>query len=131
VRIVPIIQDRLKTLADAAARIPFFFSNEFEYDAGELVQRKMDEAGTLRALDASLPVIQSVEPFDAAGLEEKLRPLADSLGIKVGQLLGTLRVATSGLKVSPPLFESMEVLGRERVVQDIDRAIEKLKASNA
>ena len=55
--------------------------------------------------------------------------LADDLGIKVGQLLGTLRVATSGLKVSPPLFESMEILGKERVTRDINRAIDKMKVS--
>lgn len=128
VKIAPLIQERLKTLGDASERIPFFFNADFDYDASELVQRKMDEAGTLRALEESLPVIQSVEPFDAANLEEKLRPLADTLDIKVGQLLGTLRVATSGLKVSPPLFESMEILGRERVLRDINRAIEKLKA---
>lgn len=130
VKIVPLIQERLKTLDDAAERIPFFFSDDFDYDAGELVQRKMDEAGTLRVLQTSLPILQSIEPFDAANLEEQLRPLADSLDIKVGQLLGTLRVATSGLKVSPPLFESMEILGRERVLRDVNRAIEKMKASN-
>ncbi len=127
VRIVPLIKERLKTLADAAERVPFFFSDDFDYEPSELVQRKMDAAGTLRALNASVEAVGAVEPFDAATLEAKLRGLADDLDIKVGQLLGTLRVATSGLKVSPPLFESLEILGRDRVLRDLNRAVEKLE----
>ena len=129
VRIVPLIKERLKTLADAAERIPFFFSDAFDYEPSELIQRKMDDTGTLRALNAAVEVIGAAEPFDAATLEAKLRGLAEDLDIKVGQLLGTLRVATSGLKVSPPLFESLEVLGRERVVRDLNRAVAKLENS--
>ena len=126
VRIVPLIKERLKTLADAAERIPFFFSDDFDYEPSELIQRKMDAAGTLQALNAAVEAIRVVDPFDAATLEARLRTLADDLDIKVGQLLGTLRVATSGLKVSPPLFESLEILGRERVVRDLNRAVAKL-----
>lgn len=129
IRIVPLIRERLKTLTDAAERIPFFFNDQFDYEPGQLVQRKMDVAGTLRALEAAVQVVESTEEFDAASLEAKLRSLADDLDIKVGQLLGTLRVATSGLKVSPPLFESLEILGRERVTRDLMRAIEKLKST--
>ena len=124
--VAAVVQERLKTLADAAPRIPFFFYPDFDYEPEDLVQRKMDEAGTRRALEASLETIEGLESPDAATLEGAMRPLADDLGIKVGQLLGTLRVATTGLKVSPPLFESMEVLGKERVVRDIRRAIAKI-----
>ena len=129
VRIVPLIKERLKTLADAAERIPFFFNDDFDYEPSELVQRRMDEEGTLRALSAAVEVVGAIEEFDAASLEAKLRALADDLDIKVGQLLGTLRVATSGLKVSPPLFGSLEILGRERVVRDLNRAIQKLETA--
>ena len=124
--VAAVVQERLKTLADAAPRIPFFFYPDFDYEPEDLVQRKMDEAGTRRALEASLETIEGLESPDAATLEGAMRPLADDLGIKVGQLLGTLRVATTGLRVSPPLFESMEVLGKERIVRDIRRAIAKI-----
>ena len=124
--VAAVVQERLKTLADAAPRIPFFFYPDFDYEPEDLVQRKMDEAGTRRALEASLETIEGLESPDAATLEGAMRPLADDLGIKVGQLLGTLRVATTGLRVSPPLFESMEVLGKERIVRDIRRALAKI-----
>ena len=63
---------------------------------------------------------------DAPSIEAVLRPLAKDLDIKVGQLLGTLRAATTGQKVSPPIFESMEVLGRDRTLKSISNAIDAL-----
>ena len=52
--------------------------------------------------------------------------MAVDLGVKVGQLLGTLRVATTGQKVSPPIFESLEVLGKDRSLELIEKAAEQL-----
>lgn len=128
IRIAPLIRERMKTLADAAERIGFFFDDAFQYEPSELIQRKMDAAGALRALEAAKNAVQLIEPFETARIEQALRSLADDLNLKTGQLLGTLRVATSGQRVSPPLFESMEILGRERVLRDIGRAIDKLES---
>ena len=126
IRIAPLIRERMKTLAEASERIGFFFDDAFQYEPSELIQRKMDAAGALRALEAAKDALQPIEPFETARIEQALRSLADDLNLKTGQLLGTLRVATSGQRVSPPLFESMEILGRERVLRDIERAINKL-----
>ena len=126
VRIVPMIRERLKTLADAAPLIPFFFAAGAEYEAGELVQKRMDVDGTKAALDRAYSSLKELPVFDGDSIEGALRPLADELGIKTGQLLGSLRVATTGLKVSPPLFEAMEVLGRERTLAAIREAVESL-----
>jgi glutamyl-tRNA synthetase len=125
-RIVPLIQERLKALADAAPLIPFFFAAEVTYDTGELVQKRMDASGTKAALNRAFSSLRDLPGFDGDSIEGVLRPLADELGIKVGQLFGTLRVATTGLKVSPPLFETMEVLGRERTLAAIKAAVERL-----
>ncbi len=125
-RIVPLIRERLKTLRDAAAVFPFFFNPVLQYDAGDLIQRRMDETSTKLALERSLATLRAIPTFDAQSIEGALRPLADELGIKVGQLLGTLRVATTGQKVAPPLFQTMEVLGRGRVVTAIREALERL-----
>lgn len=128
-RIVPVIQDRLKTLADAAPLVPFFFTQDAAYETDELVQKKMDAAGTRVAMEATLSSLDAVDSFDTASLEAALRPLAETLDIKVGQLLGSLRVALTGLRVSPPLFESMEILGRERTLGAIRAAISRLAES--
>ena len=125
-RIVPMIQERLKTLSDAAPRIPFFFKPAVEYEAEELIQKGMDAERTKTALQESLERLEALPTFDAGSIEGKLRPLAEELGIKAGQLLGTLRVALTGLRVSPPLFETMEVLGKDRSLNAIGEAVGRL-----
>lgn len=125
-QIVPVIQDRLKTLADAAPLIPFFFTDVVEYETTELVQKKMDIAGTRTVLEASLETLQTLDRFDAESLETALRTLAAMQNVKVGQLLGSIRVALTGLRVSPPLFESMEILGRNRTLTAIKSAVDRL-----
>ena len=125
-RIVPLVRERLKTLGDAAPLVGFFFANEVEYDSRELVQKRMDDESTKGALQASLTALQELDEFQADSIEAVLRALAADLGVKVGQLLGSLRVATTGLRVSPPLFETLEILGRERCLAAIRTAADRL-----
>ena len=125
-RIVPLIQERLKTLGDAAPLIPFLFQDEVEYETAELVQKGMDAESTRTALEAALGGLSDLPSFDAQSIEDALRPLAQELGIKAGQLFGSLRVAITGLRVSPPLFQTVEVLGRERTLAAMRKAIDRL-----
>ena len=126
VRIVPLVQERLKTLRDAAPLVGFFFQDGVEYDAAELVQRKMDAAGTKQALSRSHDALAGLDSFDEESIESALRELAGELDLKVGQLLGSIRVATTGLKVAPPLFGTLEILGRERSLDAIGEAAGRL-----
>lgn len=127
VQIVPLIRERLKTLKDAAPLVAFFFTDGVEYDTGELTQKGMDEDATTTALRECLAALHVLPVFDAESIEGALRPLADELGLKTGQLLGTLRVATTGLKVAPPLFQTIEILGRRRSLAAIAEASERLE----
>ena len=74
----------------------------------------------------ALAELQAIETFDAATIEGVSRPLAEELGIKAGQLFGSLRVATTGQRVAPPLFETMEVLGRDRCLAAVKDAVARL-----
>ena len=67
-----------------------------------------------------------MKTFNATTIEQNLRNLVAQLGIKSGQLFGTLRVATTGLSVAPPLFETMEILGHTRTIDSVKNAIKKL-----
>jgi glutamyl-tRNA synthetase len=125
-RIVPLVRERLKTLRDAAPLIGFFFQDGVEYDPAELVQRKMDEASTKQALSRSHDALAALDSFDEDSIEAALRELAGELDLKVGQLLGSIRVATTGLKVAPPLFGTLEILGRERSLDAIAEAAGRL-----
>ena len=120
--IAPLLQERLKRLDEAADLTCYFFSDAIEYDPQTLVQRKMDVDSTVAALRGSHEVLSSLKTFDAGSLEAMLRPLAEELGLKAGQLFGALRVAVTGRKAAPPLFETMEVVGRDRCLERIERA---------
>jgi glutamyl-tRNA synthetase len=113
--LVPLIQERLKTLDEAAALIDFAFVDEISYDPQMLVAKGLTPAQSLAALQAAGSLLAEL-PFTEEGMDAPLRGLADRLGVKVGQLFGILRVATTGKNVAPPLFGSMIALGRERTL---------------
>ena len=126
-QIAPLIQDRVRILKDAVELNDFFFLDELDYDPSLLVGKNMDIASSLRALEASLDRLEALSQFDHDSLEGALRPLAEELGLKTGQLFGVIRVAVTGRTAAPPLFETMSVLGRERCLKRLEAATEKLR----
>ena len=122
---VPLIRERMKTLADAIPLVDFFFQ-EVQYDAALLIQKGMDKASTLGAIKAAEEVLAGAGSFEEGPLEEALRPLADKLGLKAGQVFGCIRVACTGRTVSPPLFGTLGILGREAVLRRLRQAAELL-----
>jgi len=82
-------------------------------------------------LERARAVLEGVtdEDFAADVLEQRCRAAADEAGIKAGEFFRPLRVATTGRTVSPPLFASMELLGRDRTLARIDEALDKLRGA--
>lgn len=111
---VPIIQERLVTLSGALPQLDYLFSNDIQIADDARATLKENAA---QVLDEALAVMESV-PMEAAAIQAALRErLCDGLGIKPRLAFGPLRVAIAGKKVSPPLFESMEILGRDESVR--------------
>ncbi|MFC2062569.1 glutamate--tRNA ligase, partial [Chloroflexota bacterium] len=125
-QITPLIQERVKTMAEVAKVTRFFFINELDLDLQTLIVAGMDERSTRKALEVVNERLEKLEPFDENSLEELLRPLAEELGLKTRQLFGTLRTSSTGESAAPPLFQTMAVLGRERCLERIAAALEKL-----
>lgn len=123
---IPLVQERLKTLADIVAMADFFFNEEISYDPQLLTAKKMTAADCAVALDRALAILESLPDFSEETMETALRGLADDLNMKAGQLFGIIRVAVTGKTVAPPLFGTMRVLGRERVLSRLARARETL-----
>ena len=125
-RIASLIQERTKKLTEVPALTAFFFKEELTYDPSLLIAKNMDQKSTLKALEVSLDKLKQLDTFDEASLETLLRPLAEELGLKAGQLFSVLRTAVTGELATPPLFQTMVVLGRERCLKRIAAALEKL-----
>jgi glutamyl-tRNA synthetase len=127
-RVLPLVHERVKTLSEVAASdlTGFFFAHDITYDTALLIDKKLDRGKTLEILNAARLELSALDTFDTAALESLLRPLADELGIKAGQLFSTLRTAVTGLSATPPLFQTMEVLGQATCLKRIDQAIAKL-----
>jgi glutamyl-tRNA synthetase len=126
--ITPLIQERIRLLRDALTVGDFFFQEDLApYDTAELIPKKGDAAMALRALLRAKEALSCAE-FTHDGLEAALRRAAEELGIKAGQLFEPIRVAVCGRKTAPPLFGTLEVLGRETSLRRIGQAIEKLES---
>jgi glutamyl-tRNA synthetase len=126
-QITPLIQERIKLLRDVAAVADFFFLEELPpYDPAELIPQKGDAAMALAVLGKGCGVLSSAA-FDHQSLEFALRTAADEMKIKTGQMFQPIRVAVCGRKNAPPLFATLEVLGRETCLKRIDQAIRKLQ----
>ena len=121
-KIIPIIQERLRTLGDAEELTRFFFNPAIKYIPSELQQKGMDSSATKTAIKSVINEIEKIDDFNAESVESVLRLLAEKLQLKVGQLLGVVRVAITGQTVSPPLFETMEIIGPERTIESLENA---------
>lgn len=125
-RVTPLIQERIKTLNDAPAVADFFYLTELKpYDPAELIPQKGDAAMAAGALNKAVSTLETAE-FTHDGLDAALRAAAAELGVKAGQMFQPIRVAVCGRKNAPPLFETLEVLGRDVCLPRIRRAIELL-----
>ncbi len=127
IQITPIIQERLVTLDDAVEMAGFFFRDQLEYDASLLIGKNMSADESLKALAECQQLIANLDFRKKEDLEMSLRALAEQLGVKAGQLFGILRIAVTGQSVSPPLIESMMILGKVRVMESIETAIQRLR----
>ncbi|MBA7577046.1 Glutamate--tRNA ligase [subsurface metagenome] len=125
-QILPLVQERAKTLVEVAELAQFFFVEELDYAPSLLIGKNMGQESTTEALKTAQPRLEQLKVFDAESLEALLRPLAVELGLKTGQLFGALRVAVTGRTAAPPLFQTMAVLGKERCLKRIEAALDKL-----
>lgn len=124
--VLPLVQERARTLAEVVELTRFFFVDELDYEPELLIGEKMDREGTLRALEIAKQRLSQLDDFTAGSLEGVLRPLASELGLKTGQLFGVLRVAVTGRTAAPPLFQTMAVLGKQRCLARIETALKRL-----
>jgi len=123
---LPLMRERMRTLAEGRDLVAFLFTDELAIDAAMLLPKKKDAGAAAHALAKSAAALKDVSPFTKPGIEAALRRIAEELGWHIRELSHVVRVADMGGPVGLPLFESLELLGRERTLARLARAIEML-----
>ncbi len=125
--LVEITKERMKTLKDFVEWTYFYFvkEEEFEFDVNDFEKATKGERAK-EILQMALEELRSVEAWDRESIENSLRLIVQATGEKVKNVFQPVRVAVTGRLVSPPLFESIYVLGREKSVRRIEKAIQIL-----
>jgi len=133
--LLPLIKERLKTLADVTELLRFVYADVTEWALEDLIPKKATPADTLRWLDSATEVLKT-EPLPAAGDEaaeeahnEALRQAAEEQETKLGNLMMPLRVAITGSRISPPLVGSIRELGMDEALRRIEGARAVLEAA--
>ena len=123
-RAMPLVNERMNKLGEAPGLLGFLFADEESFTRDEAdVEKVLDESGR-DVVRATREALGALDAWDTAAIEQALRAkLVEELGLKPRLAFGPVRVAVTGSRISPPLFESLELLGRERSLARLDGAL--------
>lgn len=127
VQVASALQVRLTKLSEAPEKGGFFFLNEVQPEPESLIGKKMTLEQTLEMARRIETLLTSLPDFGEGTANQPLRNLAAELGLKAGDVFGFLRSALTAQEVSPPVFETMEIIGHEKVLERMRNAIELLE----
>jgi glutamyl-tRNA synthetase len=126
-KISPLIRERLVTLDDCLAFASFFFKENVEPIPEDLIAKGLDAKQSAEVARKSYEILASLPDLSHQTAEPPMREYVEKSGLSANQVFGILRVAVTGQKVSPPLFESMEIIGKEKCLQRIQQVIQILE----
>ena len=122
----PLVQERLETLSQVPGMLSFFFVSESEFVVDNEDAKNTLTQDLLPALEKSVKLLKDIPEFKTQSLHYELNKLlVTEMGLKPRVIFTALRVAVTGRKVSPPLFESMEIMGRDKVISRIEKCLKK------
>jgi len=122
-KIIPLIRERLVTLDDSLPFAAWFFKETVEPKPADLVAKNLTAVQSVDVARKAYEILAALSEITPAVAEPPLRLLVEQLGLSPNQVFGILRVAVTGQTVSPPLFESMEIVGKEKVLERVKKAI--------
>jgi glutamyl-tRNA synthetase len=123
--LLPMVRERIGTLASLPGVVGFLWTDDLDVDPATIVPKRWDAATTREALVTAREVIAAHDAvtWEADELEPPLRALVEARGWKAGDLFMAIRVATTGRTATPPLFDTLVALGRDRTLARIDAAV--------
>jgi glutamyl-tRNA synthetase len=122
-KIAAILQVRMVTLDEAVEKAGFFFQDEIHPKLEDLIAKKLTATESAEVARKAYDLLFELPEITHESAEQPMRDLAAEMDVKVGQLFSIVRVAVTGQRVSPPLFESMEIIGREKSLERLQTAI--------
>ncbi|HQV95843.1 MAG TPA: glutamate--tRNA ligase family protein, partial [Anaerolineales bacterium] len=122
-KITPLIRERLVTLDDCLTFASFFFKDAVSPTPDDLIAKGLDAKQSAEIARKCFEIVSALPDLSHQTAEPPMRAYVESAGLNANQVFGILRVAVTGQKVSPPLFESMEIIGREKVLARLQDAI--------
>ena len=125
--VVPLIQERMTTLAEASELIGFLFTDELGLDPALLVPKKREKLDTVTALSRTTVALRYLDPFTAEAIEAALGAVAADVDWTLRDVTIAVRAAVTGRKIGPPLYGSMALLGRPRTIERLEAAQELLE----
>jgi len=126
-KVTPLIRERLVTLDDCLTFASFFFKENVEPIPEDLIAKGLDAKQSAEIARKSYEILASLPDMSHQTVEPPMRAYVESSGLNANQVFGILRVAVTGQKVSPPLFESMEIIGHKKVLERLQNAIKILE----
>jgi glutamyl-tRNA synthetase len=126
-KVTPLIRERLVTLDDCIPFAGFFFNETVEPNPEDLIAKGLDARQSADVARKAYNILASLTDLSHQTAEPPMRVFVEKSGLGANQVFGILRVAVTGQKVSPPLFESMEIIGKEKVLERLQRAIQILE----
>jgi glutamyl-tRNA synthetase len=121
-RAMPLVHERINTLSESVGMLAFLFIDDDAFTVVDEID-EIDDAGR-DVVRASYDALQALPDWSTAAIESALRSaLVDGLELKPRHAFGPVRIAVTGSRVSPPLFESLELLGRDRTLSRLRRAM--------
>lgn len=124
--VAPLVQERTKRLTEVTSQVRFLLDDDLEYESASW-EKVMTATDAPVALEGAVAALGSLEPWTVGGIEAALRKMLAERGLATGKGLQPIRVAVTGSAVSPPLFESLVALGRDRTVSRIATARARLR----
>ncbi len=121
-KVTPLIRERLVTLDDSIPFAGFFFKGTVEPNPEDLIAKGLDARQSAEIARKAYDILASLPDMSHQTAEPPMREFVETSGLSANQVFGILRVAVTGQKVSPPLFESMEVIGKENVLERLQKA---------
>lgn len=130
-KLLELLRVRARLTDELVAQAKPYFTDDFAYEADAVGKQWKDPAAAQVLLEACGETLHTLEPFDEATMEPAMRALAEAKGVGAGKLLQPLRVALVGSAASPGIFEVMALLGRERTLARVARAVAHLQGMRA